>query len=118
MAKSFTLFKRKNLEDNRQTFVKDRPIKSIIKAITWRVVGTLDTMLIAFLITGKFVMAISIGGIEVFTKIGLYYLHERAWEQIRWGRMMVVIRRNSRSARKSITKMVLKEKIKVTNESI
>jgi uncharacterized membrane protein len=49
------------------------------KAVSWRIFGTLDTIFISFLITGKWSFAISIGGVEVFTKIFLYYLHERAW---------------------------------------
>ena len=89
-----------------ESVVRDRPIKSLIKAISWRIVGTIDTMVVSYFITGKLVLAISIGGVEVFTKIGLYYLHERAWAQLRWGRMMVRIRRNSRLSRKTLGKFV------------
>lgn len=53
---------------------------SFVKGISWRIVGTLDTMLIAYFVTGKVDMALSIGSVEVFTKIILYYLHDRAWE--------------------------------------
>jgi uncharacterized membrane protein len=59
---------------------KDSNVKSFMKSISWRIVGTLDTMVISFFVTGQLVMAISIGSIEVVTKIVLYYLHERAWE--------------------------------------
>ena len=59
---------------------KDSNVKSLIKSISWRIVGTIDTMVISFFVTGQLVMAISIGSIEVVTKIVLYYLHERAWE--------------------------------------
>lgn len=52
---------------------------SVLKAISWRIVGTLDTMLITWLITGKPVFAIKVGLVELLTKITLYYLHERAW---------------------------------------
>ena len=62
--------------------------RSIVKGITWRIVGTLDTMLIAFLITNEPLSALSIGGFEVFTKIGLFYLHERVWGRSKWGRIM------------------------------
>jgi uncharacterized membrane protein len=54
----------------------------VMKAISWRIVGTIDTMVISFLITGKLTMALTIGGVEVFTKILLYYLHERLWAHI------------------------------------
>jgi uncharacterized membrane protein len=60
----------------------DKPIKSVMKAISWRIVGTIDTMVISFIITGKLTMALTIGGVEVFTKIMLYYLHERLWAHI------------------------------------
>ncbi|EKB50012.1 DUF2061 domain-containing protein [Cecembia lonarensis] len=59
---------------------RDSNAKSLAKSISWRVVGTLDTMVISFFVTGQLLMAVSIGSIEVVTKIALYYLHERAWE--------------------------------------
>jgi uncharacterized membrane protein len=59
---------------------QDSNAKSLIKSVSWRIVGTIDTMLISYFVTGKLVMAVSIGSIEVMTKIALYYLHERAWE--------------------------------------
>ncbi len=60
----------------------DKPVKSAIKAVTWRMVGTIDTMIISYLITGKVTVALSIGSIEVFTKMILYYFHERIWAHI------------------------------------
>lgn len=56
---------------------------SLYKAISWRIVGTLDTIFISFLITGKWNFAFSIGAVEVFTKIALFYLHDRAWEYMK-----------------------------------
>lgn len=53
--------------------------RSVIKGISWRIVGTLDTIVISFFLTGHLSMAIKIGGTEVITKVVLYYLHERAW---------------------------------------
>jgi uncharacterized membrane protein len=60
----------------------DKPIKSIMKSISWRIVGTIDTMIISYFITGKVTVAVSIGGVEVFTKTILYYFHERLWAHI------------------------------------
>ena len=57
-------------------------LKSLIKGISWRIIGTIDTLFVAFIITGDTVKSLSIGGIEVFTKIFLYYLHERLWSRI------------------------------------
>jgi uncharacterized membrane protein len=70
----------------------DRHIKSILKAISWRMVGTMDTILISYLLTGKINVALSIGSVEVFSKMFLYYLHERAWNALHWGRVRVFIR--------------------------
>ena len=60
----------------------DKPVKSALKAVTWRIVGTIDTMIISYFITGKVSVALSIGSIEVFTKMVLYYFHERLWAHI------------------------------------
>ena len=59
--------------------------RSGIKTATWRVTASLDTMLLALLFTGNIGTAISIGGLEVITKLVLYYFHERAWSKIAWG---------------------------------
>ena len=67
-----------------QSKASEKPVRSIVKAISWRIIGTLDTMLIAWLITGQLTMAISIGSIEVVTKMVLYYGHERLWNAIKW----------------------------------
>lgn len=60
--------------------------RSVLKTISWRVVGTLDTFLIAYVITGTYHQALSIGGIELVTKMVLYFFHERTWNRIRWGK--------------------------------
>ncbi|MCS6935060.1 MAG: DUF2061 domain-containing protein [Chitinophagales bacterium] len=54
-------------------------LRSILKGVSWRIVGTLDTIILSFFITGKLKVAIKIGITEVVTKVLLYYLHERAW---------------------------------------
>lgn len=61
--------------------------RSIVKTISWRTIGTIDTMFISYVITGNFIMAISIGSIEVITKMILYYLHERAWNASSFGKV-------------------------------
>ena len=60
----------------------DSNLKSILKSISWRIVGTIDTMVISYIITGKLDTAIAIGGIEVFSKMLLYYFHERIWNKV------------------------------------
>jgi uncharacterized membrane protein len=53
--------------------------RHIAKTVSWRVIGTLDTMILSGIITGSWEMGLAIGGVEVFTKMFLYFLHERAW---------------------------------------
>ena len=59
--------------------------RSILKAVSWRIVGTLDTMALGWLITGSPIMGLKIGALELFTKFGLYYLHERVWVKFKIG---------------------------------
>lgn len=65
---------------------RDTHKRSLVKGFTWRLLGTIDTTIISWAVTGNPLAAISIGGIEIFTKVVLYYLHERIWQNIRWGR--------------------------------
>ncbi len=53
--------------------------RHIAKTISWRIIGTLDTILISGLLTGSFKIGLTIGGIEILSKMILYFLHERAW---------------------------------------
>jgi uncharacterized membrane protein len=61
----------------------DSNLKSFLKTISWRIVGTLDTIMISYFVTGEVSMAISIGSVELFSKLILYYFHERAWSSIK-----------------------------------
>lgn len=65
----------------------EKKYRSIIKAISWRTVGTIDTMIVSFIITGNVTFAISIGSFEVFTKMILYYFHERVWNKVKFGKV-------------------------------
>ena len=65
----------------------DHHHRSLIKAVSWRITGSIDTLIITFLITGKLKWAFTISGVELFTKIGLYYVHERIWEKLSFGRV-------------------------------
>ncbi len=53
--------------------------RHIAKTISWRVIGTIDTMVLSALVTGSWEMGLTIGGIEVVTKMVLYFFHERLW---------------------------------------
>ncbi|WP_179375034.1 DUF2061 domain-containing protein [Winogradskyella wichelsiae] len=60
--------------------------RSIVKTVSWRVLGTLDTVIISYLITGTLALALSIGGVELISKMVLYFFHERTWNNIKWGK--------------------------------
>jgi len=66
--------------------MKSQAKRSLAKTLTWRILATTDTFLIAWLITGKLDWAGAIAGIEVATKMILYYAHERGWNWIKWGK--------------------------------
>lgn len=59
--------------------------RHIAKTITWRIVGTLDTMTLAWVISGNPLTGLKIGAVEAITKMILYYLHERAWYRVDFG---------------------------------
>jgi len=64
----------------------ERPVRSIAKAVSWRVVGTLDTLIVSYVLTGEIALATSIASIDFVTKMILYFFHERIWNRIKWGR--------------------------------
>jgi uncharacterized membrane protein len=53
--------------------------RHIAKTISWRIIGTLDTIILSGIITGSLTLGLAIGGVEIITKMVLYFLHERAW---------------------------------------
>lgn len=77
-------------KNQKTTFQKDKtsesPKRSIVKSISWRIVGTIDTIIISWIVTGTLTLAFSIGLIELVTKMVLYFFHERIWNKITWGK--------------------------------
>ncbi len=69
--------------------MNEQHYRSVLKGITWRIIGTLDTIFLSWLFTGQIATALKIGGIEVFTKIFLFYLHERAWLRFHFARKRI-----------------------------
>lgn len=76
---------RKNKSQERNAS-HEKVSRSLLKAISWRLIGTIDTMIIAYFITGTISQAISIGFIEWGTKLVLYFFHERIWNKFQWGK--------------------------------
>jgi uncharacterized membrane protein len=64
----------------------DKPARSISKALSWRFIGTLDTLIVSCILTGEIGLATSIASIDFITKLLLYFFHERIWNQIKWGK--------------------------------
>ena len=64
----------------------DKPKRSLIKTITWRITGSGATFGISYLILGNFVIAGSIATIQLVTNTVLYFIHERIWDRVKWGR--------------------------------
>ena len=65
--------------------IRDSKKRHLFKTVTWRLIGTLDTMLLSWFISGNPLIGVQIGIAEVITKMLLYYLHERAWYRINFG---------------------------------
>lgn len=70
-------------EDDKKS---EKPIRSVAKAISWRIIGTLDTLVISYFLTGEVAVAASIASIDFITKMFLYFFHERIWNKINWGK--------------------------------
>jgi uncharacterized membrane protein len=64
----------------------DLPIRSLVKTVSWRLTGSGATFLIAFIMTGNFAIAGIIGITQMISNSILYYIHERLWNNIKWGR--------------------------------
>lgn len=78
-------FKAEASRDSKSTS-NEKASRSLLKTLSWRIIGTLDTILISYIITGKITMALSIGSVELVSKMILYFFHERLWNKIKWGK--------------------------------
>ena len=66
--------------------MSDTTRRSVIKTISWRITGSSATFLIAYLISGNMSIASTIAVIQLTANTIMYYIHERIWNKIRWGR--------------------------------
>ena len=62
--------------------------RSLAKALTWRLLATIITMSVAFVLTGKLTFALEIGSIDTGIKIFIYFAHERLWQLIPYGKIV------------------------------
>jgi uncharacterized membrane protein len=65
---------------------KDSHLRSVIKGVTWRLLATATTVILVLIFTGEIIIALEVGFFEVIAKIIFYYLHERGWNLITWGK--------------------------------
>lgn len=66
--------------------MEDSKTRSIVKALTWRVIATATTVTLVYVGTGSFELAAHVGLADVVIKLGFYFVHERTWLRIGWGR--------------------------------
>lgn len=59
--------------------------RHLIKTLTWRLIGTLDTIILGWIFTGNPLSGMKIGGAEIISKLILYYLHEKTWYELNYG---------------------------------
>lgn len=64
----------------------DTHLRSILKAITWRIIASFTTFALTYIVTGEISKAASVGIFDVIVKIFLNYLHERVWDKVKFGR--------------------------------
>ncbi|OIQ21428.1 MAG: hypothetical protein BM557_04020 [Flavobacterium sp. MedPE-SWcel] len=77
--------------------------RHIAKTITWRLVGTLDTMFLAWIISGNPIVGLQVGFAEVITKMTLYYIHERVWFKVNLSKGGKILESRKRHIAKAVT---------------
>jgi uncharacterized membrane protein len=79
--------------------LRESRTRSLLKAISYRVIGTLTTAFLTYVITGDVGAALAIGAVEPFAKIVIFYLHERAWQLLPRGSVRKALKRSMTIAR-------------------
>lgn len=65
---------------------KETKIRSVVKTISWRILATLTTVALVYIFVGDTEIAFTVGGIEVFLKMLVYFIHERVWDKLKFGK--------------------------------
>lgn len=73
-----------------------KPIRSVSKGVTYRLLTAPVSPLLAFVLTGSWVLAGMLGALEFIIKVAIYYLHERVWHQIPFGKEQYAFRQEER----------------------
>ena len=80
------LNKDKSTESFEASVSSEKPIRSVVKAISWRVLGTVDTLVVSWFVVEDAKTATAIASVDFVTKFILYFFHERLWNIIKWGK--------------------------------
>lgn len=91
----------------------DSRVRHLAKTITWRVVGTIDTMILAWVISGDPATGFKIGAAEVVTKMILYYFHERVWYKINFGLDRRKERKNRKERAEKVSENIIHQNFKI-----
>ncbi|MCK9256200.1 MAG: DUF2061 domain-containing protein [Bacteroidales bacterium] len=101
----------KNRHKKESVEVRERPIKSLAKTITWRIIASTTTFLLAYFFFHDDAKAIQkasgVAVAEAVIKMFMYFLHERAWNVVRWGRMKVYVRHYNMLRRRVIRRIFI-----------
>lgn len=76
---------------------RESRLRSLLKAITYRITGTVTTAAIVLIVTGELAVAAAVGVVEPVAKIVIYYLHERAWQLVPRGTIRRLFLRRPRT---------------------
>jgi adenylylsulfate kinase len=67
--------------------MKESHFRSIMKGVTWRIIASATTMTVVYIITGSLELMASVGAVDITAKVFFYYLHERIWGRVKWGKL-------------------------------
>ncbi len=65
--------------------MRESHTRSILKGVTWRIIASITTMTVVYVVTGDLALVASVGIVDVLAKVFFYYIHERTWGRVKWG---------------------------------
>jgi len=68
--------------------LSEKPLRSLAKTVSWRITGSLATFLISYIISNDLTVAGSIATMQIISNTILYFIHERIWNKIKWGKLV------------------------------
>lgn len=73
--------------EKKDNYMKEKNYRSLVKSLSYRITGTIATFLISYIVTGQLKFALSIMSVDFVSKIVIFYLHERMWNRIKFGKI-------------------------------